>query len=67
MSTELGGTRIFYTFDGINPDPFTPEYKGEPVSIPGDAWVVKAIAYRGGHPSGRVLTLTVKDLTARLH
>jgi hypothetical protein len=28
--------------------------------------VVKAIAYRGGHPSGRLLTVNVKDLTARL-
>jgi hexosaminidase len=66
MTTELSGCDIYYTFDGTNPDPFMPKYAGEPVEIPGDASVVKAIAWRGGHPSGRMLTLAVKDLTARL-
>ncbi|HXM41396.1 MAG TPA: family 20 glycosylhydrolase [Bryobacteraceae bacterium] len=60
MATELGGCDIYYTFDGTNPDPFTPKYAGEPVPIPGDASVVKAVAWRGGHASGRVLTLMVK-------
>lgn len=67
MTTELSGCDIYYTFDGTNPDPFTTKYAGAPVAIPGDASVVKAIAYRGGRPSGRLLTLNVKDLTARLH
>jgi hexosaminidase len=62
MTTELTGSDIYYTFDGTDPDAFTPKYAGEPVPVPGDAWVVKAIAYRGGHPSGRMLTLAVKDL-----
>jgi hexosaminidase len=66
MTTELSGCEIHYTFDGTNPDQFMPKYSGEPVVIPGDASVVKAIAYRGGHPSGRLLTVNVKDLTARL-
>ena len=66
MTTELSGCDIYYTFDGTNPDPFMPKYAGQPVEIPGDASVVKAIAWRAGHPSGRVLTLSVKDLTARL-
>jgi len=66
MTTELSGCDIYYTFDGTNPDRFTPKYSGEPVAIPGDASVVKATAYRGGHSLGRVLTLSVKDLMARL-
>jgi hexosaminidase len=66
MSTELKGCDIYYTFDGTNPDQFTLKYPGEPVVIPGDAYMVKAIAYRAGHPSGRMLSLTVKDLTARM-
>jgi hexosaminidase len=57
MTTELSGCDIYYTFDGTNPDQFTPKYAGEPVPIPGDASVVKAIAWRDGHPSGRLLTL----------
>jgi len=65
MSTEITGDAIYYTFDGTNPDTFTTKYAGEPVPIPGDAWIVKAIAYRNGQPSGRELTLTVKDLLAR--
>jgi hexosaminidase len=60
MTTELSGCDIYYTFDGTNPDSLTPKYAGEPVPIPGDASVVKAVAWRGGHPSGRVLTLTLK-------
>ncbi|HUA61718.1 MAG TPA: family 20 glycosylhydrolase [Verrucomicrobiae bacterium] len=66
LATELDGDDIYYTLDGTNPDPFTLKYSGEPVTIPGDAWIVRAIAYRGGQPSGRLLSLTVKDLTARL-
>jgi hexosaminidase len=66
MTTELSGCEIYYTFDGTNPDQFLAKYPGAPVAIPGDAYIVKAIAYRNGHPSGRVLSLTVKELTARL-
>jgi hexosaminidase len=66
MSTELAGCDIYYTFDGTNPDRYMPKYQGEPVEVPGGAYAVKAVAYRGGQPSGRVLSLTVKELTARL-
>ncbi|HUI54733.1 MAG TPA: family 20 glycosylhydrolase [Bryobacteraceae bacterium] len=66
MTTELTGCDIYYTFDGTFPDPFLSKYAGEPVTVPGDAYMVKAVAYRGGHPSGRVLSLLVKDLAARL-
>ena len=66
LSTELGGCDIYYTFDGTNPDPFMPKYAGQPVTIPGDASIVRAIAYRDGHPSGRLLSLTVQQLMARL-
>jgi hexosaminidase len=60
MTTELGGCDIYYTFDGTNPDQFATNYAGPPVPIPGDASVIKATAWRGGHPSGRILTLSVK-------
>ena len=67
MSTELDGCDVYYTFDGTNPDRFMSKYAGEPVTIPGDASVVRAIAYRGGHSSGRMLSVTVKELEARLN
>jgi hexosaminidase len=62
MTTELSGCDIYYTFDGTNPDQFAVKYAGQAVAIPGDASVVKAVAWRDGHASGRVLTLSVKDI-----
>ena len=65
MSTEIGGD-IYYTFDGTNPDAFAAKYPGSPLVIPGDADQVKAIAYRNGKPSGRLLSIPVKTLQERL-
>lgn len=66
MSTELSGCDIYYTFDSTNPDRFTLKYAGEPVEIPVGADVVKAVAWRDGHASGRVLALTIAQLEKRL-
>jgi hexosaminidase len=66
LSTELSGCDIYYTFDGTNPDNFMTKYQGQPVEVPGDAYIVKAIAYRGGRPSGRLLSLEVQELKQRL-
>jgi hexosaminidase len=66
MSTEISGCDIYYTFDGTNPDAFAPKYAGTPLAIPGDADLVKAIAYRNGKPSGRMLSIPVKTLQERL-
>jgi len=66
MSTEISGCDIYYTFDGTNPDAFSPKYAGTPLAIPGDADLVKAIAYRNGKPSGRLLSIPVKTLQERL-
>ena len=66
MNTELTGCDIYYTFDGTNPDPFALKYAGSPVAVPGDAYIVKAIAYRNGRPSGRLLTLTTAELNSRI-
>jgi hexosaminidase len=66
LSTELSGCAIYYTFDGTNPDRYRSKYGGEPVEVPDGAYIFKAVAYRGAQPSGRVLSLTVKELMARL-
>jgi hexosaminidase len=66
MSTELNGCDIYYTFDGTNPDAYASKYAGTPLAIPGDADLVRAIAYRNGHPSGRLLSIPVKTLQERL-
>ncbi len=66
MTTELSGCDIYYTFDGTNPDRFLSRYPGEPVEVPPDAYFIKAVAYRNGRPSGRILSLTAQELRARL-
>ncbi len=66
MATEVSGCDIYYTLDGTNPDAFMPKYAGSPVTVPPGAYVVKAIAYRNGRPSGRMLSLTTKQLEDRL-
>ncbi|MDR3718609.1 MAG: family 20 glycosylhydrolase [Bryobacteraceae bacterium] len=66
MGTELNGCEIYYTFDGTTPDNFSPKFTGTALPIPGDADLVRAIAYRNGRPSGRVLSVPVKTLQERL-
>jgi hexosaminidase len=66
MSSELNGSEIYYTVDGTAPDKFSAKYAGTPLAIPGDADLVRAIAYRNGRPSGRVLSIPVKTLQERL-
>jgi hexosaminidase len=66
MSSELSGTDIYYTIDGTNPDSFMLKYPGTPVVVPEEVYVVKAVAWRGGKPSGRVLSIPMRDLIARL-
>jgi hexosaminidase len=66
MSTEVSGCEIYYTLDGTNPDRFRSKFLGEPVTLPPGAFVVNAIAYRSGRPSGRMLSLTTQQLTERL-
>jgi len=66
MSTELKDCDIYYTFNGTNPDKFAAKYAGAPVAIPGDADLVRAIAYRNGKPSGLLLSIPVKTLQERL-
>ena len=66
MSSELSGTDIYYTIDGTNPDSFMLKYPGTPVVVPEEVPVVKAVAWRDGKPSGRVLSIPMRDLLARL-
>jgi len=66
LSAELGGSSIYYTFDGTNPDRFSPKFAADPVLVPDGAYVVKAVIYREGAPSGRMLSLAVTELQDRL-
>lgn len=66
LFAELNGCEIYYTFDGTNPDNFLPKYDHQMIEIPRGADVFKAIAYRDGKPLGRMLSLTIQELTKRL-
>jgi hexosaminidase len=66
MSSEIGGTDIYYTIDGTNPDSFMLKYPGVAVTVPEEVYVVKAVAWRNGKPSGRMLSILMRDLIARL-
>jgi hypothetical protein len=42
------------------------KYPGTPVVVAEEVHVVKAVAWRDGKPSGRVLSIPMRDLIARL-
>ncbi len=62
MKTEVDNLKIYYSFDDCSPDPFYPEYKGEPVSIPKGAHHIRAVSYRNGKQMGRELNIPLEGL-----
>ncbi|RYE32516.1 MAG: beta-N-acetylhexosaminidase [Sphingobacteriaceae bacterium] len=65
LSTEISGLDIYYSFDNSFPDRFYPKYT-QPVVIPKEAAQLKIITYRDKQPIGRMVSVTIADLTARL-
>ncbi|MBS1974207.1 MAG: family 20 glycosylhydrolase, partial [Bacteroidetes bacterium] len=64
LSTEVKGLDIYYSFDNSHPDNFYPKYTG-PLTVPKEAVMLKAIAYRNGKPIGRQLDMPVNELRRR--
>lgn len=64
LSSEIAGTDIYYTFDNTDPDCFTSKYS-EPLSIPKTASRLRVITYLNGKPSGKLISLTIKELEKR--
>lgn len=64
LDCELADSDIYYTFDNTDPDPFTLIYN-EPLQVPKDATWLRVATYRNGKPSGKVITLPVKELGKR--
>ncbi len=58
---ELSDLTIYYTFENIDPDSYTPQYKA-PLTIPKDATWLRVVTYRDGKPIGKVITLKTADL-----
>lgn len=65
LSTEIKDLDIYYSFDNSFPDRFYPKYT-QPLAVPKDAAQVKMITYRGKQPIGRMMSIPIADLTARL-
>lgn len=65
LTTEISGLDIHYSFDNSFPDRFYPKYAA-PLIVPKDAVVLKVITYRDGKPIGRMITMQVSDLKARI-
>lgn len=47
-----------------DPDPYTPRYT-VPLEIPEGATWLKVVTYRNGKPSGKMITITTKELRER--
>jgi len=65
LSTEVKDLDIYYSFDNSFPDRFYPKYT-EPLTVPKEAAQLKMITYRGKQPIGRMMSIPIADLTARL-
>lgn len=65
LSSELPDTDIYYTFDNTDPDHFSPKYESA-LRVPKNATWLRVVTYRGGKPSGKVITLSIKDLEGRI-
>ncbi len=65
LSTEIKPLDIYYSFDNSFPDQFYPKYT-QPLTVPKEAAQIKMITYRGNKPIGRMMSIPITDLTARL-
>lgn len=64
LGSELKDTKIYYTFDNTDPDCFTSEYT-TPLQVPKNATWLRVVTYRNGSQSGKVITLSLKELEKR--
>ena len=68
LDTEIDGLKLYYTFDNTYPDHRTPLYqKGEKLTIPKDADTFRVITYRDGKPIGRIITVSLEELSKRVN
>jgi hexosaminidase len=66
LTAEIPGLNIYYRFDGTDPDRFSPEYEGNPLSIPKGASQIRIITYKDEKPVGRQINCDLNDLQKRI-
>ncbi len=64
MSSDVSNTEIYYTLDNTFPDNYSPKYTA-PVTIPEGNVTLRAITYRNGRPTGRLLSISSEQLNRR--
>ena len=65
LTPEINNLDVYYSFDNSFPDRFYPKYT-EPLIVPKEAAQLKIITYQGDKKVGRMTSIPVKDLMARL-
>lgn len=66
LDSEIEELDIFYTFDNTYPDSHSLKYvRGTSLNIPGDADTFSAVTYSGKKQTGRIITVSLKELERR--
>lgn len=65
ITPQIEGLDIYTSFDNSYPDHFYPKYVA-PLVVPKDASQLRVITYRGKKPVGRMMTISVTELEARV-
>lgn len=65
LSTEVPGLKLYYSFDGTNPDPYYPAYTGRPVKIPEGASEIRVVSYQQGHQVGQQINFPLSRLKSQ--
>jgi hexosaminidase len=55
ITTELNGLDVYYTFDGTDPDEYSPKYNGGFLEAPLGATDIKVVTFRNGKQMGKII------------
>jgi hexosaminidase len=65
LRSEIEGVKIYYSFDGTEPDKYAQLYGGTSLISPAGATDIKAVIYRGDAQLGKVVNISLKDRPRR--
>ncbi|NJN33457.1 MAG: family 20 glycosylhydrolase [Saprospiraceae bacterium] len=66
LETEVPNLTIHYTLDETHPDKHTPQYR-EPIVIPEGSVTLRAMTFKDGKPTGRLIAISREDMKKRLN
>ncbi|MEO9022095.1 MAG: family 20 glycosylhydrolase [Ginsengibacter sp.] len=65
LQTELNDLDIYYTFDGTDPGSYSLRYTGGLLAPPMGATDIKAVSFRNGKQSSKIIKVPLKNLKKR--